>query len=105
MAVDLNSSGSALAIAGMPIAFATALLYVLFKPRRRGRTGLRTALRVLLSRSVWLHPSTLLDVQYVLAGAFGFSLLFGYRLLSGFGVSAGVSAVLTRLFGEFGEPV
>jgi sterol desaturase/sphingolipid hydroxylase (fatty acid hydroxylase superfamily) len=55
--------------------------------------------RVLLSRHVWLHPSTLLDVQYVLAGTFAFSVLFGYTLLTGYGVSNGVSEGLTRLFG------
>src|SRR5437773_8538359 len=99
MAVDFSSSGSALSMAGMPIAFVIAFAYVMLKPRRRGRTRLRTALRVLLSRHIWLHPSTLLDFQYVIVGAFAFSVLFGYTLLTGFGVGSGVCEVLTRLFG------
>jgi sterol desaturase/sphingolipid hydroxylase (fatty acid hydroxylase superfamily) len=104
MAVDVSSSSSALSVAGMPIAFLTALAYVMLKPRRRGRTRLRTALRVLLSRRFWLHPSTLLDYQYVVAGAFVFSVLFGYCLLTGYGVGSGVCEGLTRLFGERAAP-
>ncbi len=105
MAVDLSSSGSALAIAGMPVAFMIAFAHVLLKPRKRRRTRLRTAWRVMLSRSVWLHPSTLLDIQYVLAGAFAFSILLGYTMLTGYGVSRGVCEGLIRLFGPLAEPV
>jgi sterol desaturase/sphingolipid hydroxylase (fatty acid hydroxylase superfamily) len=99
MFVDLSSTRSALSMAGLPIAFVIAFAHVMLKPRRRGRTRWRTAVRVLLSRRVWLHPSTLLDFQYVLAGTFAFSALFGYTLLTGYGVSSGVYEGLTRLFG------
>jgi sterol desaturase/sphingolipid hydroxylase (fatty acid hydroxylase superfamily) len=88
----------------MPIAFVIAFAYVMLKPRRRGRTRLGTALRVLLSRRIWLHPSTLLDIQYVTIGGFAFSVLFGYSLLTGYGVSNGVSEGLTRLFGPHEAP-
>src|SRR5438128_1471680 len=104
MAVDFSSSGSALSMAGMPIAFVIAFAYVMLKPRRRRRTRLRTALRVLLSRRIWLHPSTRLDIQYILVGAFAFSVLFGYSLLTGFGVSNVVSEGLTRVFGPPAPP-
>jgi sterol desaturase/sphingolipid hydroxylase (fatty acid hydroxylase superfamily) len=100
LAVDLSSSGSALSMAGMPVAFVIAFAHVMLKPRRRGRTRWRTAWRVMLTRSVWLHPSTLLDVQYVVVGAIVFSLLFGYTMLTGYGVASGVSAGLSSLFGE-----
>jgi hypothetical protein len=39
--------GSVLSIAGLPIAFVMAFAYVMLKPRRRGRTRWRTALRVI----------------------------------------------------------
>jgi len=105
MAVDLSSSCSALSMAGMPVAFVIAFAHVMLKPRRRKRTRLRTAWRVMLSRSIWLHPSTLLDVQYVLVGAIVFSVLFGYTMLTGFGVASAVSAGLERLFGQQTEPM
>jgi len=104
MAVDFSSSGSALSMAGLPIAFVIAFAYVMLKPRRRGRTRLRTALRVMLARHIWLHPSTLLDFQYVIVGAFAFSALFGYTLLSGFGVGNAACEGLTRLFGPQDAP-
>src|SRR5262245_7559663 len=97
MAVDFSSSGSALSMAGMPIAFVVAFAHVMLKPRRHRRTRIRTALRVLLPRRIWLHPSTLLDVQYVLVGALAFSVLFGYTLLTGFGVSRVVCEALARV--------
>ncbi len=99
MAIDLSSTGSALAMAGLPIAFFVALTYVMLKPRQRGRTRLRTALRVLFFPHIWLHPSTLLDFQYVVAGAFAFSVLFSYALLTSVGVSCAVCEGLTRLLG------
>src|SRR5580765_8919420 len=99
MAMDLSASGSALSILGMPVAFVIAFAYVLLKPRRRGRTRIRTALRVLLSKKIWLHPSTLLDMQYVVVGALGFSILFGYTLLTGYGVTNIVCEGLVQLFG------
>src|SRR5260221_13635861 len=104
MAVDIAFAGSVLLIAGWPIAFAIAFAYVMLKPRRRGRTRFRTALRVMLSRRIWLHPSTVLDFQYVLVGAFVFTALFGYTLLTGFGVSHAASEGLTRLFGPQETP-
>jgi sterol desaturase/sphingolipid hydroxylase (fatty acid hydroxylase superfamily) len=104
MAVDPSSSGSALSTAGLPIAFVIAFAYVMLKPRRRGRTRFRTALRVMLSKHIWLHSSTLLDFQYVFAGAFFFSVLFGYTLLTGFGVSYATCEGLTRLFGPPAAP-
>jgi sterol desaturase/sphingolipid hydroxylase (fatty acid hydroxylase superfamily) len=104
MAVDLSSSGSALSMAGMPVAFVIAFAHVMLKPRRRRRTRVRTALRVMLSRSVWLHPSTLLDIQYVIVGALAFSALFGYTLLTGYGVSTGVYEGVTQLFGPPAAP-
>lgn len=104
MAVDLSSTGSAMSVAGMPIAFIIAFAHIMLKPRRRGRTRWRTAWRVLLSRRIWLHPSTLLDFQYVMVGTFAFSALFGYSLLTGYGVSNGVCGTLTRLFGPYAAP-
>ncbi len=104
MAVDLSSTGSALSMAGLPIAFVIAFAHLMLKPRRRRRTHWRTALRVLLFRHIWLHPSTLLDFQYVLAGTFGFSIVFGYCLLTGYGVSNGVFSGLTRMFGPHTPP-
>src|SRR5207302_2456994 len=104
MAVDLSSTGSALSIAGLPVAFVAGFAYVMLKPRSRGRTRLRTALRVMLSRHIWLHPSTLLDYQYVLVGAFAFSALFAHTLLTGYGVSKGTCEGLTRLFGPHAAP-
>jgi sterol desaturase/sphingolipid hydroxylase (fatty acid hydroxylase superfamily) len=104
MEVDLSSTGSALSMAGMPVAFLIAFAHIMLKPRRRGRTRWRTALRVLLSRHIWLHPSTLLDIQYVMVGSLGFSVVFGYTLLTGYGVSNGVCAGLTRLFGPHTAP-
>jgi sterol desaturase/sphingolipid hydroxylase (fatty acid hydroxylase superfamily) len=105
MAVDLSSSGSALSILGMPVAFFIATAYIMLKPRRRRkRTRFRTALRVILSKQIWLHPSTILDIKYVLAGAFAFSILFGYTLLTAFGVANVVSGGLTRFFGSYNVP-
>jgi sterol desaturase/sphingolipid hydroxylase (fatty acid hydroxylase superfamily) len=104
MAVDLSSSGSALSMAGMPVAFVVAFAYVMLKPRKRRRTRIRTALRVILSRKIWLHRSTLLDVQYVLAGAFVFSILFGYTLVTAYAVANIATGGLTRLFGEYAVP-
>jgi sterol desaturase/sphingolipid hydroxylase (fatty acid hydroxylase superfamily) len=104
MAVDLSSSGSAMSVAGLPSAFVIAFAFVLLKPRRRGRTRLRTAWRVMISSRIWLHPSTLLDYQYVIVGAFAFSALFGYTLLTGLGVSHVASEGLTRLFGPYDAP-
>jgi sterol desaturase/sphingolipid hydroxylase (fatty acid hydroxylase superfamily) len=104
MAVDLSSTGSALSMAGLPIACGIAFAHVLLKPRRRGRTRWRTALRVILSRHIWLHPSTLLDFQYVMVGMSAFSVLFAYSLLTGYGVSNGVCEGLTRLFGPHAAP-
>jgi sterol desaturase/sphingolipid hydroxylase (fatty acid hydroxylase superfamily) len=104
MAVDLSSTGSALSMAGLPIAFVIAFAHVMLKPRRRGRTRWRTALRVMLFRHIWLHPSTLLDFQYVMVGMFAFSALFSYTLLTGYGVSNGVWLGLTRLFGPHAAP-
>ncbi len=99
MAVDLSSSGSALSMAGMPVAFLIAFTHIMLKPRRRRRTRWRTAWRVMLTRSVWLHPSTLLDVQYVLVGAIVFSFLFGYTMLTGYGVASAVAAGMSQIFG------
>jgi sterol desaturase/sphingolipid hydroxylase (fatty acid hydroxylase superfamily) len=104
MLVDLSSTGSALSIAGLPIACVLALAHIKLKPRRRGRTRWRTAWRILLARHIWLHPSTLLDYQYVLVGTFAFSALFGYTLLTGYGVSNGVCEGLTRLLGPHAAP-
>ncbi|WP_439630427.1 sterol desaturase family protein [Gemmata sp.] len=104
MAADLSSGTQALSLASMPIAFGLALGYVLLKPRRRGRTGLRTALRVLLPKGIWLHPSTLLDVQYILVGSLAFSVVFGYTLLSGYAVTSGVSEALAGVFGPREAP-
>ncbi|MCE9567726.1 MAG: sterol desaturase family protein [Planctomycetes bacterium] len=104
MAVALSdSAGSALAVAGLPVAFGVAFAYVMLKPRNRGRTRLRTAFRFLLSKRIWMHPSTLLDVQYII-GAFGFSLLFGYCLIAGYAIISGVSEGLTQLFGPRAVP-
>jgi sterol desaturase/sphingolipid hydroxylase (fatty acid hydroxylase superfamily) len=61
-------------------------------------------LRVLFAPHIWLHPSTLLDFQYVMAGAFVFSLLFGYTLLTGYGVSSGVCEGLIWMFGPREAP-
>jgi len=58
----------------------------------------------MLSRHIWLHPSTLLDFQYVIVGAFAFSALFAYTLLTGFGVGNAVCEGLTRLFGSRATP-
>jgi sterol desaturase/sphingolipid hydroxylase (fatty acid hydroxylase superfamily) len=104
MAVDLSSSGSALSMLGMPVSFVVAFAYVMLKPRRRRRTRFRTALRVILSRKIWLHPSTLIDIQYVIAGAFAFSVIFGYAMLTGFGVSSVVDGALTSVFGPHEPP-
>jgi sterol desaturase/sphingolipid hydroxylase (fatty acid hydroxylase superfamily) len=104
MAVDLSSSNSALSMAGLPIASAVAFAHIMLKSRRRGRTRLRTALRVLLPPRIWLHPSTLLDFQYVLVGAVGFSVLFGYALLTGSGVANAACAGLAWLFGPPAAP-
>jgi len=104
MEVDLSSTGSALSMAGMPVAFVIAFVHIMLKPRRRGRTRWRTAFRVLLSRRIWLHPSTLLDMQYVLVGSVGFSVVFGYTLLTAYGVSNGVCAGLRYLFGPHTTP-
>lgn len=91
-------------MAGLPIAFGIAFAHIMLKPRRRRRTRWRTAWRILLSRHIWLHPSTLLDFQYVFVGVFGFSVVFGYTLLTGYGVSNTVSEGLTRLFGAHAAP-
>jgi sterol desaturase/sphingolipid hydroxylase (fatty acid hydroxylase superfamily) len=93
-----------MSLAGMPIAFLLAFGHIMLKPRRRRRTRWRTAWRVLLSRNIWLHPSTLLDYQYVLVGAFAFSALFSYTLLTGYGVSNGVCEGLTHLLGPHAAP-
>jgi sterol desaturase/sphingolipid hydroxylase (fatty acid hydroxylase superfamily) len=103
MAVDYSSTGSVLSMTGLPISFVIAFGHVLLKPRR-GRTRWRTAWRVMLPPKIWLHPSTLLDFQYVLVGSVGFSVLFGYTLLTGYGVSHGVCAGLTQLFGPRETP-
>src|ERR1700740_464706 len=103
MAVDLSSTGSVLSIAGLPIACLIAFAHLMLKPRRH-RTRWRTALRVLLFRHIWLHPSTLLDFQYGMAGTLAFSVLFGYTLLTGYGVSNGVCEGLPRLFGARAAP-
>lgn len=101
MAVDLSSSSSALSvIAGMPISMLIALCYIMLKPGRRGRRRIRAAVRVLLSRSKWLHPSTVLDIKYILVGALVFSFLFGYALIGGFGISNAVAFGLTQAFGS-----
>jgi sterol desaturase/sphingolipid hydroxylase (fatty acid hydroxylase superfamily) len=88
----------------MPIAFAIAAGYVLLKPRKRRRTRLRTASRVMFSRHIWMHPSTVLDAQYGIIGALGFSALFGYAMLTGFGVCDAVRGGLTKLFGPHAAP-
>jgi sterol desaturase/sphingolipid hydroxylase (fatty acid hydroxylase superfamily) len=104
MAATLSATGSVLSVAAMPVAFASAFAFVMLKPRVRGRTRWRTAFRVLLSRHVWLHPSTILDIQYVIVGATAFSVLFGYSLLTGVGVSNGVNEVLTQWLGPHAVP-
>src|SRR5947209_1329180 len=104
MALDPSSANSALTMAGLPISSAVAFAYLLLKPRR-GRSRLRTALRVLLPKHIWLHPSTLVDYQYVVAGAFAFSILFGYTVLTAFAVSSIACEGLTYLFGPPAEPM
>ncbi len=104
MAVDVSSLSSALSMASLPIAFAIGFAYVLLKPRRRGRTRLRTALRVTLTRHVWLHSSTLLDFQYVVVSRVAFSILFSYTLLTGVGVGTAVSEGLAGILGPHGGP-
>jgi sterol desaturase/sphingolipid hydroxylase (fatty acid hydroxylase superfamily) len=106
MAADVTSDTQVLSLVSMPIAFTIAAGHVLLKPRRRGRTtGFPTLLRVLLPKGIWLHPSTLLDVQYILIGSLAFSALFGYTLLNGYGVTMGVREVLEDVFGPRPAPV
>jgi sterol desaturase/sphingolipid hydroxylase (fatty acid hydroxylase superfamily) len=102
--VDLSSLTAVLSKAGLPIAFAIAFAYVMLKPRRRGRTRWRTALRVMLSRHIWLHPSTLLDLQFYLIAVLGIAGLFVYTLWTGSVVSTGVYQGLTRWCGPHAAP-
>src|SRR5579862_3150407 len=104
MAVDLSFLGSALLMAGLPIAIVVAVAYIMLKPRRRGRTRWRTAWRILVSRHVWLHPSALLDFQYLIAAAVAFSVLFGYTLVTGYGVSSFALEGLRRWLGPQETP-
>lgn len=100
MSFDFSYLGSVLSNAALPIAFVLAFAYLVLKPRRnRHPRRLRTALRVLLAPHVWLNPSTLLDFQYFILAYFAFSVLFGYTLLTGLGVSHAACAGLTQLLG------
>jgi sterol desaturase/sphingolipid hydroxylase (fatty acid hydroxylase superfamily) len=91
-------------MAGLPVAIAIAIGFIMLKPRRRRRTRWRTTWRIMLSRRIWLHSSALLDFQYYVAGVFAFSVLLGYVVLTGAGVSKAVSAGLTGWLGPHETP-
>jgi sterol desaturase/sphingolipid hydroxylase (fatty acid hydroxylase superfamily) len=88
----------------LPIAFMVAFSYVLLKPRRRCRTRLGTALHVMFSRRVWLHRSTLLDLQFYVIAIVGIAGLFTYTLWTGSVVSSYVCDGLTNWWGPHAPP-
>ena len=104
MTVDFPTLVTALSMAGIPIAGVIAAAFIMLKPGRRGCRRWRTVRRVLLSRRIWLHSSSLLDFQYLLAGALTYSVVFAYTLLTGVSVSKAVTTGLTGWLGPHETP-
>lgn len=82
----------------VPIA---AICFIVFKGRRHKSTKIRTAMRVLFNKSIWLHPSSLLDFQFVFAGAILLSGIIAYFTFTSLGISEPVYA---RLVHNLGAP-
>lgn len=95
-------SDSATAILAFPASLVIAVAFVYLKRRRHKKTRFITVLKVLFSKRVWLHPSTLMDFKYVVMGSFVFSIMIAYATIAAPVISNFVNDNLTATFGIHG---
>ncbi|TGM12064.1 sterol desaturase family protein [Leptospira selangorensis] len=76
------------------------LLLIIWRSWKEEGFRSKDYLRENLSKKIWLHKSALLDYKYYLINTFLFALFFSYFVISGAGVSAFISGLLFKIFGE-----
>jgi len=79
-----------------------ALVYIV-RETRAAPFSWRGLLRFVWPKSVWLHPSSLLDYKFLVVDAVLFALILGPFVVSAYTVADGVVAGLTSIFGR-GDP-
>ena len=78
------SFGSELSLTSLACALGVAVAFLAARRLRRGRRiRLKVIMRALFPRRIASHPSTLVDVSYLVFNLFIFGTIFGWALLSG----------------------
>jgi sterol desaturase/sphingolipid hydroxylase (fatty acid hydroxylase superfamily) len=95
------SFGSAFSLSSLACALGVAVAVLAARRLRRGRRiRLKAIMRALFPRRIASHPSTLVDVSYLVFNTFIFGAIFGWALFSYQVVGNGVSSLLTTAFGS-----
>ena len=94
------SFGSESSLTSLTCALAVAVVFLAIRRyRRRRRIRLKAIMRALFPRRIASHPSTLVDLSYLVFNLFIFGAIFGWALLSYQVLGNGVSSLLTAALG------
>jgi sterol desaturase/sphingolipid hydroxylase (fatty acid hydroxylase superfamily) len=94
------SFGSTFSLSSLACALGVAVAVLAARRLRRGRRiRLKAITRALFPRRIASHPSTLIDVSYLVFNVFIFGAIFGWALLSYQVIGNGVTSLLAAAFG------